>query len=104
MQRDKIILTRHAQERMKLRRITEAMIVTAIKKPDQHYVEADGDTKFIKTVQSRTLHVVSAYLTNERKWLVKSVWVRGEDDPQPLWKLLWKRILSFISLIFRRRG
>jgi hypothetical protein len=92
MQRDNIVLTTHAKQRMKLRRITEDMIITAIKKPDQHYVEPDGDTKFIKTVQKRTLHVVSAYLTDERKWLVKSVWVRGEDDPQPL----WKRILSFI--------
>ncbi len=97
MQRNNIVLTKHAQARMKLRRITEDMIVTAIKKPDEHYVEEDGDTKFIKTVQNRNLHVVSAYLADERKWLVKSVWVRGEEDPQPL----WKRILSFI---FGRRG
>lgn len=94
MQREykNVVFTKHALERMKLRRITQDMIVTAITKPDSRKLEADGDTKFIKTLNGRPLHVVSAFLEDERQWLVKSVWVRGEDDPIPLWKRILRRL------------
>jgi hypothetical protein len=90
-----VIFTDHALERIKLRRITQEMIVTAIRQPDQKVLEADGDTKFVKHIGGRNIQVVSAYLSDEKKWLVKSAWVRGEDDPQPfLLRLLgWLRRL-----------
>jgi hypothetical protein len=44
------------------------------------------------------VHVVAYYLDDERKWLVKSVWVRGEDDPKPLW---WQ-MLTLIPRLVRR--
>jgi hypothetical protein len=83
-----LVFTDHALQRMKLRRITEAMIASAVQKPDDKVLESDGDTRFIRAIKNRPLHVVSAYLPDENKWLVKSVWVRGEDDPEPWWKIL----------------
>jgi hypothetical protein len=90
-----VIFTDHALDRIKLRRITQDMIVTAIRQPDQKLLEDDGDTRFIKQISGRNVQVVSTYLTDEKKWLVKSAWVRGEDDPQPfLLRLLgWLRRL-----------
>jgi hypothetical protein len=79
------ILTNHAEERMQLRRITHDMIAKTIQKPDERESEADGDIQFIRTLNKRQVHVVAKYLDDEGKWLVKSVWVRGEDDPKPLW-------------------
>lgn len=86
-----VIFTNHALDRIELRRIPQEMVVTAIRQPDHKVLEADGDTKFIKTIRGRNVQVVSAYLADEQKWLVKSAWVRGENDPNPL--LLWLRRL-----------
>ena len=91
-----VIFTDHALERLKLRRITQDMIVTTIRQPDRKEKEDDGDTEFIKVVNERKVHVISTYLPDERKWLVKSAWVRGEDDPQPLWKRLINGLLRLV--------
>jgi Domain of unknown function (DUF4258) len=72
--------TKHAMERMQLRAITEEMILKTIRNPDSTYIEDDGDTKFIRKVDGVKLHVVCKPLPDEAKWLVKSTWVRGEDD------------------------
>ena len=72
--------TKHAQERMQLRVISEDMVMKAIRKPDKTYLEDDGDTKFIRKVDGVSLHVICKPLPDEQKWLVKSAWVRGEDD------------------------
>jgi hypothetical protein len=95
------IFTHHAQQRMALRRISDDMVLSAIAKPDRREKEDDGDTKFIKTISGRPLHVVAAHLTDEKKWLVKSVWVRGEDDPQPNWKRILLLPVSLIRRLFR---
>lgn len=91
MQREykNIIFTEHALERLQLRRITQDMIVETIRKPDDQKEEDDGDIKFIKTIKQRPVHVVSKYLTDEKKWLVKSAWVRGEDDSLLLKLFYW---------------
>jgi hypothetical protein len=94
-----VVFTDHALERAKLRKVTQAMMVSAITQPDRKQPEADGDTKFIKDIQKRNVQVVATYLNDEKKWLVKSVWVRGEDDPEPagkvaLPKLPWGRMLK----------
>ncbi|GEM_PF-1072582 len=75
-----IAYTRHARERMELRAITEEMVLKAIRHPERTYIEDDGDTKFISRVDGVRLHVVCKPLPDEGKWLVKSTWVRGEDD------------------------
>jgi len=75
-----IKFTKHAIERMQLRVISEEMVAKAIRKPDWTRLEDDGDTKFVRNVDGVKLHVVCKPLPDEGKWLVKSTWVRGEDD------------------------
>ena len=72
--------TKHSVERMQLRAITEEMVLKTIRNPDSTYIEDDGDTKFIRQVDGVKLYVVCKPLPDEAKWLVKSTWVRGEDD------------------------
>lgn len=96
------ILTDHAEERMKLRRITQEMIAKTLQKPDERESEADGDIKFVRTLDKRPVHVVAKYLDDEQKWLIKSVWVRGEDDPKPLWRRLIMLPISILQRLFER--
>ncbi|HEX2621095.1 MAG TPA: DUF4258 domain-containing protein [Phototrophicaceae bacterium] len=96
-----VVFTDHAIERLKLRRITQDMVVNTLKKPEHQEPEADGDTKFTRKIQNRHVQVVSRYLPDEKKWLVISAWVRGEEDPQPVWKQLlsfiWRSIRGLLS-------
>lgn len=96
-----VLFTDHALERLKLRRITQDMIVSAIQAPDRREREADGDTKFIKRIHERDLHVVAHYEEDERKWLVISTWVRGEADPKPLWQQILLLPVRLIGGLFR---
>lgn len=94
-----LVLTDHAVERMVVRRIPRGLVRAAIDAPDQRKAEDDGDTQFIKEVSGRQVHVVAKPLPDRGKgvWLIKTVWVRGEDDPNPL----VKGILTFAVRIFR---
>lgn len=109
------ILTDHAKERMKSRRVSSQMIGFAINNPDERRYEDDGDTRFIKTVRGRLLHVVAKPLPDQDSWLIKTVWVRGEDDPtMPLPAVLmrdirtrglgsvWRFVRSLLGILFRR--
>lgn len=78
-----VIFTNHAHERLRQRRITQKMVVQAIQQPDRTEKEDDGDTKFTKTINGRALQVIGHWETDENKWLVKSAWVRGEEDTPP---------------------
>ena len=102
----KLILTDHARERMFLRRISKRHIQAALEKPDDTVREDDGDTRHIKAVkrgnnQHRDLHVVAKPMPHRGKdtWLIKTVWIRGEDDPEGLTKIL-KTL--WIRLFFRK--
>jgi hypothetical protein len=75
-----IVFSKHARERMAQRIISEDMVRYTIALPDKTYLEEDGDTKFIRTIAGVRLHVVCKPIPDEDKWLVKSTWVRGEDD------------------------
>lgn len=109
------ILTEHAKERMKTRRVSSQMIGAAMANPDERRHEDDGDTRFIKTVRGRLLHVVAKPLPDQDSWLIKTVWVRGEDDPTvPLpailmrdirkrgWGRIWRFARGLIRIFFRR--
>ena len=91
---DNIVLTDHARERMSLRSISAQAISQTVAKPDRKEKEDDGDTQFIRKIKGRQYHVVAYYLSDERKWLVKTTWVRGEDDPQPLWLRLLNALIG----------
>lgn len=77
-----VVFSKHALERMDQRAVSKEMVLQAIHNPDRSYPEADGDTKFIRKVYGSKVHVVCKPLLEENKWLVKSVWIRGENDNQ----------------------
>ena len=84
------IFTKHALERAASRSISQEAIVNVLKSPElTQPSEKPNSVKFIKTINQRTIHVVATQLKEERTWLVISVWVRGEDDQQPImWRLI----------------
>lgn len=109
----KVILSKHALERARSRHIELAVIEQVILSPDQKINLKDGKFKFIKNLDNRRYQVIAASVKKEDKWLVISVWVRGEDDQAPLmWKiitlpfrLLWwllKKLSSIIGKIIAK--
>lgn len=93
----KLTMTHHAVERQWQRRITQGMIQKTVEDSDGRKKESDGDTQFHKTIRGRKVHVV-AMPKKRGEWLIKTVWVDDEADPNPLWKLLVKIGVS----LFRR--
>jgi hypothetical protein len=91
-----LIFTDHGWERMGKRHLGPDMVRLAIEQPDRKIGENKKDTtKFIKNIRGRMVHVVATALP-DHKWLVISVWVRGEDDQLPLvWRLI---VLPFTFL------
>jgi len=84
------IFTKHALERSNTRSVTQDMIVKVLRNPEiTQPTSKPNTTKFIATVHGRLVHVVATYLSDQDRWLVVSVWVRGEEDQNPLvWRLL----------------
>lgn len=83
----KLTMTHHAVERKWQRGISQGMIQKAVDDPDGRKKESDGDTQFFKTISGRKVHVV-AHPQKRGEWLIKTVWVDGEGDPNFIWKLL----------------
>lgn len=81
--------TNHAVERMLLRRISADMIQKTLANPDKTEREGDGDIEHIRNINQRTVHAIAKPL-DDGDWLIKTVWVRGEDDPSPLLAMLAK--------------
>lgn len=98
-----LVFTKHALERMADRIITQDAIHQTISNPDQSFVN-QGNTKFIRTINNRLIHVVATPIENQR-WLIISLWVRGEEDRIPLiWQFLtWPfKLIGKILQIFLR--
>lgn len=96
-----IVYTRHAEERMRLRRISQSMVAETLAKPDNTQIEEDGDTEFIRMVNSRKVHVIATRLAKPDEWLIKSTWVRGEEDPLPRWRQILTWLLNQVNGLFR---
>lgn len=96
-----LVFTNHAFDRIKGRVITQDAVWQAVKNPDKKFKQGSS-TKFIKTVNNRKIHTVANYLSKENKWLIISVWVRGEDDKLPLtWRLItFPFLLTYKILIW----
>lgn len=92
MQRDYkgFIFTKHALERLQDRSISQDAAAQVLQYPEiTQPSDKPENVKFIKTINERTIHVVATYLADQKKWLVLSVWVRGEQDqPSLVWQLL----------------
>ncbi len=84
-----LILTNHACHRLSDRSLRRESIYQVVNNPEKQFSLEEGKTKFIKTVNERRYHVIAKHLDDEQKWLVISIWVRGEEDRAPLsWQLI----------------
>lgn len=84
-----IILTNHAKERLRKRRMSLLGIEQTILTPDYVKEQDRQVKKFIKQQGTRRYEVVATYKPRQQAWLVLSVWVRGEEDrPAWGWRLL----------------
>ena len=84
-----LVFTTHALERLKERSLSQDTVYQAVNRPDFQKDIGDTKTKFFKTIRTRKVQVIGTYLSKEKKWLVVSVWVRGEEDPVPIvWRIL----------------
>jgi len=90
MEHQGFIFTKHALERLHQRSISKDVVVQTLKYPDETQpTSKEGSLKFIRTIDQRLMQVVATYVPAQKKWLVISVWVRGEDDQESLsWRLL----------------
>lgn len=108
----KLIFTKHALERMKLRDIEHGEIVSVLNKPRLTKPSEDQPDAIVstRTLSGRDIHVVTKYLSDQKKTLVISTWVRGEEDPLPLhiqlllfpFKVLFKLLWWLVRLPFRK--
>jgi len=100
-----IILTNHAYDRIKSRSISDYSIYDTINYPDKKISKANNSVKYIKDIGSRKYHVVATYKKDQKKYLVISAWVRGEDDRVPIiWQLItfpFKAAFWIIKLQFK---
>lgn len=85
-----LIFTNHAMDRMEQRAISPDAVWRVLQHPSRTLQESKPNTtRFIRTLGDRTYHIIGTYLPKERKTLIVSVWVRGEQDREPLvWQLL----------------
>lgn len=97
----KIIYTKHAIERRVVRQVSKGMIKQTVNKPDGREPESDGDTKFIKVINGREIHSVAKPLPDQDAWLIKTVFVRGEDDPNPIRKFILTTLVRLAPGLFR---
>ena len=75
-----VVFTRHARERLDLRRLGEDQIIQVMRNPNSTHKIDDGKVKFIGKSMGAKVHAVCKPIPDENKWLVISLWVRGEDD------------------------
>ena len=82
-----LVFTKHALERLSGRVLTQDTIWQTISAPEKSY-PGKKNTKFIRTINDRLVHVVAAPIANQQ-WLIVSAWVRGEEDRASLmWQLI----------------
>src|SRR5260221_72255 len=84
------IFTTHAKERLQQRSIPISDAELVLRQPAQTFPgKKVGTTKFVRDVGGRNIQLVATYLQDQKKWLVVSAWVRGEEDRVPLvWQIL----------------
>lgn len=75
-----VVFTRHARERMNLRKLDDAMVLQVMRKPGKIYDAGDGKVKFVGKAMGAKVHVIGKPIPEENKWVVVSLWARGEND------------------------
>jgi len=105
----KIVLTKHALERARSRKMELYPIERTILDPDKKISLGEQKFKFFKNVAGRHYQLVATFLPKEDKWLIISVWIRGEEDQLPfMWRLisapfyfLWWLIRIIFQLLWK---
>lgn len=100
-----LVFTKHALARLSDRVLTQDVVYQTVNWPDKSYPK-EKNTKFIRTINNRLIHAVAAPIENNQ-WLIISVWVRGEEDREPLmwqilsfpFKLIWQLMKAFAAKI-----
>lgn len=94
----KVIFTKHALQRINQRRLSESDVISTLRKPDYTKPSEDQPDALIsvRTLKQREIHVVSKYLADQKKTLVISNWVRGEEDPVPLYLIIITAPFNFL--------
>ncbi len=84
------IFTKHSLERLQQRSISQDAAELVLRSPERTEPgKKEGTVKFVRTVNGRNVQLIATYLQDQKKWLVVSAWVRGEDDKVPLmWLIL----------------
>lgn len=106
----KIILSKHALDRARSRKMELYGIEKTILEPDQKISLEDNKFKFLKNYSGRNYQLAATYLPKEDKWLVISAWVRGEEDRLPLtwliisapFRLAWWILKTISHAIFAK--
>lgn len=84
-----LVFTNHAFDRIKSRVVTQDAVWQTVNHPGKKFNQGQGSTKFMRTVSDRQVQVIATWLKPEQKWLIISVWVRGETDRLPLaWQIM----------------
>lgn len=100
-----LIFTTHAYNRILSRSLALHSIFETINYPDKVFEEKNQSKKYLKTLQDRKYHVVATYKPDQKKYIVISAWVRGEEDTQPItWQLLtlpFKLVWWIIQAVWR---
>lgn len=100
-----LVFTNHGWDRLQDRHLTADAVWQTVTSPSHQESMGEGKTKYIKTVNHRLIHVVASWLPHEQRWLVISVWVRGEADSVPLmWQILiapFKLLLWLLKLLLK---
>ena len=75
-----VVFTKHARERLELRKTGEDMVIQVMRNPSTTHSIEDGKIKFLGKSMGAKVHVIAKPIPEQNKWLVVSLWVRGEDD------------------------
>ncbi len=79
-----MIWTDHALWQLKRRKIFQSDALAVLRHPDRTIPgKKENSVKFMRKINERLIQVV-ATLNENKKWVVMSAWVRGEEDPQPM--------------------
>ena len=103
----RIVLSKHAMARARSRQMELYGIEQLILFPDNKKSLGENKFKFQKIVKQRNYQAIATWLDKENKWLIISVWVRGEEDQLPLaWliitaplRLLWWLVKQLWQII-----
>jgi len=102
----KLVFTNHAWDRLQDRSVSLDLIWRTVSQPSHQIALEDNKTKYVREINGRPVHVVASWLPHEQRWLVISVWVKGEADKVPLiWQLItapFKLCWWLMKLIFHQ--